>query len=73
MNKNLKHSLLQERTFNLADISEVGGMIHMNVMLEIKRYSLFRKSNNREQTALCAKNVIVCFWVTDNRQSRLKK
>lgn len=54
-------ALLQECTFNLCDISEVGRMIHMNVMLEIKRYNLFRKSNNGEQMALCAKNVIVCF------------
>lgn len=59
--------------FNLSDISEVGGMIHMNVMLEIKSYNLFRRSNNGEQMALCAKNVIVCFWVTDNRKSCLKK
>lgn len=56
--QNLK-ALLQEGMFNLCDISEVGQMIHMNVMPEIKRDNLFRKSNNGEQMALCAKTV--CF------------
>lgn len=65
--------LLQELTFNLSDICKAGGMIHTNVMLGTTTYNLFSKSRNGDHMALHAKNVTVCFWVTDNWKLRLKK
>lgn len=54
-------ALLHECTCNLCDVREFDRIIHMNVMLQFKRFNLFRKSKNREQMVLCAKNVTVCF------------